>query len=193
MKRLHPRKAAVPVRVLIRALLPFGVPIFLILAFLLIAGPGMPRDIAPGSGLKLAGLVATLVTTGVVMVVSVRGISERRVRGLARVLCLLVGLMAWPVWSVGVLPFVNAIALHGERTVLMTLERTEATSIKNSPEQHHWAWLTPNADGTGVSPGRHFIPKATFDLWAAEKPASVDVEVATGLLGATVVTDIRSP
>jgi hypothetical protein len=177
--------------VLIRSLIPFAVPVLLTIALLVIAGSSLPRDVAPGSGLKLAGLLATLLTTVLAWRVSVQGISDTRVRSVAGVLCLFVGLISWPVWSMGALPFVNALALQDERTVVMTLDRTESTPIRLSSDRNHWAWLTPTEAETGILPGRHFIPQATYDLWAAARPDSVTVQAATGLLGATVIIAIQ--
>lgn len=191
MKAHRLNKPVVPARVLVLSLIPFAAPVLVTITFLLIAGSSLPRDIAPGSGLKLAGLLATLVTTGLAWRVSVQGVNDARVRNLAGVLCILIGLMGWPVWSVGALPFVNALSLQNERTIAMALDRTEATVILHSPQKHHWAWLTPKEPDAGIKPGRHFIPEATYNLWAAAKPETVYVQAGTGLLGSTVIISIR--
>jgi hypothetical protein len=185
------RKPVVPARLLLLALIPFCTPVILTLGFPAIGGSSCPRDLAVGSGLELAGLVATLVTAFLAWRVSVPGISDTRVRKMAGVFCLLVGLIGWPVWSLSALPFVNAVALQNERTIAMTLDRTETTTIRLSPKLHHWAWLAPKDAGAAVSPGRYFIPEATYERWTATKPASVNLQAATGLLGATVIADIQ--
>lgn len=191
MKSRSSRKPVVPARVLMLALIPFGVPVLLTLGFLAIGGGSWSRDLAPGSGLKLAGLVATLITTVLAWRVSVRGISDLRVHKMAGAFCLFVGLISWPAWSLATLPFVNAVALQNERAISMTLDRTETTKIRRRTQLRHWAWLTPKEAGTEITPGRTFIPEATYDLWTATKPTSVSVRAATGLLGATVIIDIR--
>lgn len=187
----RPKKSVIPARVLVRTLIPFAVPVLLTVTMLVIAGSSLPRDIVPGSGLKLAGLLAAMVTTLFAWRVSVRGNSDPRVRSMAGVFCVLVGLISWPVWTMGALPFVNALALQNERTVILTLDRTESTPIRLSSERHHWAWLSPTEAESGILPGRHFISEATYDSWAAARPDAVEAKAATGLLGATVIIGMR--
>lgn len=189
MTRGRNGRSVVPGRVPGLALIPFAIPAGL--SLLIGVGLDWPRDIAPGSGLKLPGLLATALTALVAWRLSVRGLGDPRVRRLSALLCLLVALLAWPIWSVGVLPSVNGAVLRDVRTLAMRLERTEATAQRHSPDFHHWAWLVPIDAAAGIGGGRHFISKPTYDRLTAERPATVAVDVATGFLGAIVVTAIR--
>jgi hypothetical protein len=111
----------------------------------------------------------------------------------------MVGLLAWPLWSVGVLPSVNGASLRDVVTVEMGLDRTETTNKRRSRELDHWVWLVapegqpwlPREGQPWLPAGRYFIPEATHDRLEAEGPATVTVEAAAGLLGAVVVTAIR--
>lgn len=150
-----------------------------------------PRDIAPGSGLKLAGLGATVATALVAWGISIRGQEHPRTRRISALFCGMVALLAWPLWSVGVLPSVNGAVLRDPFEVEMLLQRTEATRQRRSPDYHHWAWLAAPKEGGGLPSGRYFIPETTYDRLTAERPATITAEGATGLLGAVVVTAIR--
>ena len=191
MKDIVSRRPAVPASFLGKLLLPFAVPILLTLALLLLVGDRWPRDIAPGSGLKLAGLCASALVAFAVWRFVVRDVTDKRARKFAALLCALTGLMGWPVWSVGVLPSLNGSNLSGERTVRMALERIEATRKSKSRGYYHWAWLKADSDNFGVRSGRYFISEGIYDLWGREAPAMVDVTVAQGALGALVVTGFR--
>ena len=189
MARKKTERPVVPGRVFLLALLPFAIPAGFTL--LLALGFNWPRDLAPGSGLKLAGFVATAATALAVWGYSVRGLDDRQARGMAALFCAVVGLMAWPLWSMGVLPSVNGAVVRDPFAVEMALERTEATTMQRSPEFNHWAWLAAVPVHSALQGGRYFIPKATYDRLEAERPATVTVDGGTGLLGAVVVTAIR--
>lgn len=182
-------RVVVPGRMLGLALIPFAVPAGL--AAVLVLAADWPRDIAPGSGLKLPGFLATVLTTLLAWRLSLRGICDGWARRLSALLCSLVGLLAWPLWSAGVLPLVNGAALQESRTVRMTLERVEAVRRPRSREFYHWAELVPLEDGAGLAAGRYFIPEAAHERLAAGPPGTVEVEAATGLLGAVVVLAVR--
>jgi len=182
------RRTIVPPSFFPKLALPFALPIAITLALVVLVGEAWPRNIAPGSGLKLAGLLATAVLAYGVWWWAVRSIPDRRAHRMAALVCGVTGLMGWSVWSVGIMPSINGMALGPEQTVTMTLERTEATSIKNSRKQHHWAWLQPASPGSAAGDGRYFIPEATYQRWNEENPRSVRVTIAEGLLGAQVVT-----
>lgn len=172
-------------------MLPFAVPVFLTLALVLLVGDRYPRTIAPGSGLKLAGLCVTIVTCFVVWRLAVRGIEDLRAHKFAALFSVVTGLMGWPVWSVGLLPSVNGAVLDTQRTVSMRLERTEVTSKSRSRDQYHWAWLSADTPDAPISAGRYFIPQNTYREWSRRRPQQVKVTVARGLLGAMVVTGYR--
>ncbi len=189
MARAKAGRRAVPGQVLGLALLPFAIPAGLTVLLALTAD--WPRDIAPGSGLKLAGLGATVATALVAWGISIRGQEHPRTRRISALFCGMVALLAWPLWSVGVLPSVNGAVLRDPFEVEMLLQRTEATRQRRSPDYHHWAWLAAPKEGGGLPSGRYFIPETTYDRLTAERPATVTAEGATGLLGAVVVTAIR--
>jgi hypothetical protein len=140
---------------------PFVVPAVLT-ALVAFALSGWPRDIAPGSGLKFAGLVATAITSVSAWRMSVRGVGDVRARRMAAVLCGMVGLMGWPLWSAGVLPALNGVVLQNGATVWMALQQTEATPMRRSRDFHHWAVLVP-VDGVGLTGGLYYISEATYD------------------------------
>lgn len=170
------------------AVLPFVLPMLVTLALVLTIGESWPRQIAPGSGLKLAGLVATGLTALAVLAALSLKHRDARLRKGAALLCALTGLMGWPVWSVGVLPSVNGSALSAPESVRMVLERTEITTASRSTALHHWAWLRPVSAGAPVAAGRYFIPQDLHDRWSETQPERVTVTTARGALGAMVVT-----
>jgi hypothetical protein len=166
--------------------LPFGVPILLTFA-LLLAGDRWPRDIAPGSGLKLAGLIMTSVVALIAWRLSVNGTLDARIRKAAALLCLITGLMGWPVWTAGVLPSINGSVLGSEKVVRMKLQRTEVTHYTKGRQDHHWAWLTPEDDDAVIGSGRYRLSESLHDRWNKAPPVTVLVTVARGALGAQVV------
>jgi hypothetical protein len=168
--------------------LPFALPIAVTLALAVLVGEAWPRNIAPGSGLKLAGLLATAVLAYGVWWWTIRSIADRRAHRMAALVCGVTGLIGWPVWSVGIMPSMNGMMLGPEQSVPMILERTEATSIKHSSKQHHWVWLRPASPGSAAGAGRYFIPEAAYQRWNRDTPRTVSVTIAEGLLGAQVVT-----
>ncbi len=191
MSQAQPRRPAVPPSFFARLMLPFALPILLTFTLALLAGDRWPREIAPGSGLKLAGLCASALTAFAVWRFAVRGQEDRRVHTFAAVLCAVTSLMGWPVWTMGLLPSVNGAALGPERTASMMLERTEVTTKSKSRELYYWAWLKPGMDDGPLRAGRYFIPPSRHDDWQARRPAVVEVTYARGALGAVVITGYR--
>jgi hypothetical protein len=188
MTKAKTSRPVVPPSFFAKLLLPFAIPILVTFALVLTVGESWPRNMAPGSGLKLWGLCAAAVTTVLVWRFATSGIADLRVHKVAAVICGVVGLMGWPVWSVGVLPSINGISLASEETAPMTLERMEVTTVSRSSDLNHWAWLRPEAADSPLDGGRYFIPEATYDDWNSQPPRSVTVISARGLLGARVVT-----
>lgn len=172
-------------------LLPFAVPFAVTLALLATVGEGWPRDIAPGSGLKLAGLMAAIATGACVWKWLAGRHEYARVRRLAAVICLVTGAMGWPVWTAGALPSVNGASLHDESVTPMRLDRLDVTHASKGPRLYYWARLEPLNAGARLAQGRYFIPEATYRRWAEARPRVVRVRHAKGLLGAEVVTQYR--
>ena len=190
MTRAAPRTPPIGAGFFVGATLPFIIPILVTLALVLTVGEAWPRQIAPGSGLKLAGFVATGFTALAVFAAMTVRRGEARLRKAAAMLCALTAVMGWPVWSIGVLPSINGSALGLEKPVPMVLERTEVTTAARSRTRHHWAWLRPATGwaGSQVEQGRYFIPEELYQRWNANPPARVTVRIARGRLGAVVVT-----
>lgn len=111
-----------------QCLLPFALPILITMALVLTIGEAWPRNIAPGSGLKLAGLVATAFTGAAVWGLATRRVDDWQVRKGVAILCAVTALMGWPVWSMGVLPSVNGMTLGPEEQTPMRLMRLEITA-----------------------------------------------------------------
>lgn len=168
-------------------MLPFAVPILLTFALVLLVGDKWPRDIASGSGLKLAGLCCAAVTSLIVSLCAVGQLTDRRVRAFGGILCAATGLLGWPVWSTGVLPSINGAALSEPIIVPMTLERTETTHKSKSRDLYHWAWLRAQDDDSLIASGRYFVSETVFERLNTLERGTVGVTVAKGLLGAQVV------
>lgn len=188
MSTQRPSRPKAPASLLVRPLLPFALPILVTFALVLLVGEDWPRQIAPGSGLKLAGLIATGATAYAAWRWAVSGVGHLPMRRFAAVLCAATALMGWPVWTMGVLPSINGAVLGEERAVRMTLDRLEITTKSKSRDFYHWAWLTAHDGDETLASGRYFISEAVYDWWNTSRPASVEVTVAEGLLGARVVT-----
>lgn len=171
--------------------MPFAIPMFLTFALIIFVGESWPRNIAPGSGLKMPGFGAAMLTSLIVWHLITRSIADRRVHKMAALVCGVVGLMGWPVWSVGVLPSVNGLSLGPQEALQMTLERTEVTTVSRSRALNHWAWLGPEAQNPRAQAGRYFIPEEVYQRWNDRRPSTVTVTIAPGLLGAQVVTNFE--
>ncbi|WP_328276123.1 hypothetical protein [Sphingobium sp.] len=181
-------RPVVPGSFMAKLLLPFAIPMVLTLLLILTIGETWPRAIAPGSGLKLAGLVATTLTAAGIWHWLVGGTSDPRVHRFAAIACAVTGLMGWPVWTVGVLPSINGVALGQRETVSMRLGRIDVSRPSKGPGFYYWAWLEPIQPGGVITGGRYFIPEPVYQRWAPRKPAIVQLVHATGSLGAEVVT-----
>jgi hypothetical protein len=174
-----------------KILLPFAIPFLVTFALMVLVGDRWPRDIAPGSGLKLAGFLAAMAAAVMVWRLIVRNETDRRVRMFAGVVCLVTGLMGWPVWSFGVLPSINGSVLSGENVIRTTLQRTEATPISKQRGHHHWAWLKSESETDVAFSGRYFISEELYNAWSVTAPPSVELTIAKGILGANVITGMR--
>ncbi|OYZ41038.1 MAG: hypothetical protein B7Y31_06245 [Novosphingobium sp. 16-62-11] len=183
------KESVLPPAALGQCLLPFALPILITMALAVTVGESWPRNIAPGSGLKLAGLVATAFTGAAVWCLATRQVDDRRVRKGVAILCAVTALMGWPVWSVGVLPSVNGIALGPEKETPMRMTRLEITTpSKGGRGFYHWAWLEPLSGRSALPQGRVFIAEAVHAKWTAERSKIVTLHHAKGMLGAEVLT-----
>lgn len=180
-------RLSVPSYVHVVALLPFAMPIILTFLLILLVGDHWPRDIAAGSGLKLAGLFCSALTAVVIWLYTVRKTPESRVRTFTALLCTVTGLLGWPIWSTGILPSVNGAVLAEPVIVPMTLERTETTYKSKSRDLYHWAWLKAQNEAGIVKSGRYFISEDVYARYQGTEGGVVEVSVAKGLLGAQVV------
>ena len=169
-------------------MLPFAVPIMMTIAMMFLVGDRWSRTIAPGSGLKFAGLCTTALCCAGVWRFAIRGIADRRAHKFAAIMCAATGLLGWPVWTMGILPSINGSRLADEQVLTMTLERTEITRQSKSTKLNHWAWLRTEDRTTSAVSGRYYIPEDVHADWARRGPGPVRLKVARGLLGAQVVT-----
>lgn len=182
-------RAIVPPAFFVKLLMPFAIPMLFTAVLVIFVGERWPRNIAPGSGLKVLGFGAAVLTCLIVWHFVTRGIGDKRVHKMAALVCGVVGLMGWPVWSVGVLPSVNGFSLGPKKSVRMMLERTEFTVVSRSSARNHWAWLRPQTQDPYAGAGRYFISEATYRQWNEQRPSIVTVSIAQGLLGAQIVID----
>lgn len=171
--------------------LPVAVPFLLTIAVILSVGEAWPRNIAPGSGLKLWGLFASGLTAASVWLMVRRRVADQRAVRFAALFCVMTGLLGWPAWSVGVLPSINGRSLDPEMTQSMVIERLEITAASRQRGFYYWAWLTPLDPASGLATGRYVIPEDTFRRWSGEQPKLVQLHHARGALGARVVTGYR--
>lgn len=189
IKRSERARPILPSAALGQCLLPFALPILVTLVIVLTIGEAWPRNIAPGSGLKLAGLVATALTAAGVWRWATRQVENRSACRFVAMLCGMTALMGWPVWSVGVLPSINGMALGPAQQTPMRLERLEITTTSRGGRGvYHWAWLVPLHEPSPIAPGRVFIPADVHAKWDAAQPKTVTLRHAQGLLGAEVLT-----
>jgi hypothetical protein len=185
------RRPTAPAGLLLALALPFALPFVLTLLIVFLIGEAWPRNIAAGSGLKLAGLIASALAALLVWQRIVRAFADDRVHRFAALACAVTGLMGWPVWTVGVLPSVNGAKLGPRQVELMRVGRIDITRPSKGPGFYYWAWLEAAHPGASVGDGRYFVPEAAYARWAPRKPAMVRVMHARGLLGAEVVLDFR--
>ena len=177
----------VPPSFFVSLVLPFFVPFALTLVLIAFVGESWPRNLVPGSGLKLIGLIATALTSLLSWKIAMRGVNDIRAHKATALLVTITGLMGWPVWTVGFLPSINGIQVKDQRAVPMILERTETTTVSRSRKRNHWAWLQPVNRGSMASKGRYFITEETYERWRQEKPREIELIVGRGLLGAQLV------
>lgn len=178
-------------RLILLSVLPF--PMAVLGTFLLIAtiGNRFPRNLAPGSSLALHGLILSLLVMGAVTLHVRRRWHERRVRRFSLLLCAITSVMAWPVWTVGVLPSVNGLDHDVPLVTPMQLKSLTTSHASKSRTIYHWAFLE-RAEGTAViGEGRYFVAQPVFERWQGRVGRTVAVSHASGLLGARIILDYQ--
>ena len=196
MAKPHPlsgqeRRPELPAALVLRLFLPFAAPIFLTVILIFTIGEAWPRTVAPGSGLKLPGLVLSALTAAWVWHSIQKTFDDPRVHKFAAVVCGVTGLMGWPVWTTGVLPSLNGASLSQPQSATMRLDRLDTTRPSKRPGFYYWAWLEPARADSPVAGGRYFIAEDVYYRWAPQKPAEVRVIHAKGAFGAEVVLAYR--
>lgn len=177
-----------PARILWHMPLPFAVPFALTLLLVLTVGESWPRTLAPGSGLKLAGLLASAATATVAWLRATQGVEDASLRTLAAVLCGLAALPGWPVWTVGVLPSINGSMTGEVQETRVRLDRLEITLPSRQRDGfYYWAWIAPRTAASPIAAGRVFVPEAAWRRWKEDRPETIRLRHARGLLGAQVV------
>lgn len=188
MTKTFASRPIVPPTFFVKVLLPFAIPMLLTAALVILVGESWPRNIAPGSGLKMFGFGASALTSLIIWRFITRRIEDMRILKVAAAICGVAGLMGWPVWTVGVLPSVNGFSVGSQASVRMTLMRTDITTISRSRAVNHWAWLRPEVPTARAKAGRYFISEQTYQRWNDQHPSTVKVTISEGLLGAQIVT-----
>jgi hypothetical protein len=170
---------------------PFPLAIGATLALLLLVGERWPRGVAPGSSLAPAGLVTTACFALLVTLSVRQQWQKREPRRFSLILCGVTSLMAWPVWTMGVLPSINGVHLGAVHETAMRLERTTTSSASKSRRIYYWAVLSPAAHNSPLGAGRYFIPQERHEAWTQMGEGVVKVQHARGLLGAETVLGFR--
>ena len=171
--------------------LPFALPMLATLLLVLLVGNRFPRDIAPGSSLALPGLLAAVAVALVILRRVTQDWPQPEARKPALLFTGLASLMAWPAWTVGVLPSVNGLALGELNYATMQLRGLDMTYGRKGRTTYYWAQLEPQYPASAAGEGRYLIPFELHETWSRTRPAAVEVGHARGLLGAEVVRDFR--
>lgn len=179
------------IRVLLFSLLPVALPALLLLIQMTTVGDAWPRDIAPGSGLKLWGFLAVALTTFGAWLLVARKERDTRLLRISALFLVMTGLVSWPLWSAGLLPSVNGMSLGPNRVQSMRVERLEATRQSRRTTYNYWAWLAPHAPNSELQRGRYFISQDIYQRLTASGADGVQINHARGALGAVAITDIR--
>lgn len=183
------RKPSHANRLILISAMPFPLAILVTLLFVFTVGIDFPRDVAPGSSLVLPGLAVSGAILSLITARIRQGWIEAAPRRFSLILCTATSLMAWPVWTMGILPSVNGMRLDTERTSTMRLSTLTFTHASKSRQIYYWARLQQVGTETGIGDGRYFIPKAVYDAWQGQIGRTVTVRHATGLLGAETVLE----
>ena len=131
--------------------------VLITIALALLQPAGLPRLMPPGEGLAWQGLVVTLLVTAGVVWQQWRSTTDPSERKVLAGLALAVGLMAWPIVTLGPLPSLNGARLSDTRTTPMQLARLSTSPQKRSREPFHWAHPQPHPAAATLRGVRYFI------------------------------------
>ncbi|MGB5076885.1 MAG: hypothetical protein WBO17_05340 [Sphingorhabdus sp.] len=173
------------------AFTPFMFAIVATILLVLIVGNEVPRAVAYGSSLAIWGLGAAFLSAVLPLQFMQRKWPQPNMRRAGLIACGLAALMAWPVWTMGILPTVNGLVMGAITTSEMRLMRQETSHASKSRQIYHWAYLQPVSDETPLRAGRYFVTAQDYARWNSKRPDSIQVDHANGLLGAEVVLGFR--
>lgn len=178
-------------KLLLLSVAPFPATIFATLLLAWLASDAVPRDIAPGSSLGLPGIVAAILSWGVVVGLVRRHWPEEIARRAASFIAAISALASWPVWTMGLLPSVNGLSLEAPVTSPMRVERIEITRASRTGKLHHWAWLKPQGPLTPLAAGRYLLDEQEYARLDRRNSDMAQVVHARGLLGAQTVLSVE--
>lgn len=176
---------------LLLACAPFALAILSTFALVLIVGDRFPRQLAPGERLWPHGLGWTAAIGAVVAWALTRETADPRLLRALLGLCILTSLMAWPVWTLGLMPSLNGARVGTVQTTPMKLARLQTTPMSKGRGLHHWAHLEPAGSDPALARGRYFVDEAAHERWQRGGTRVVEVDHAVGLLDARVVLALR--
>jgi hypothetical protein len=184
-----PRNGA---RLLLLSSAPFPLAIALTFLFILTIGTRFPRDVAPGSSLILPGFVLSGIVMALITALVRRHWPEPALRRFSLFLCGITSLMAWPVWTTGILPSVNGAILGPRQTSAMRLTGLSISHASKGRRIYYWAAMRPPPDtASALGAGRYFVPQQVYEAWQPQVGRDVRVDHATGLLGAETVLNFH--
>ena len=178
-------------RLLLWCMAPFAGPILLGLLLALQAGLQPLPTLAPGEARRLAapGAAAALLGWWAVRQ-RIRALTPRDDwRRLGAALALFTSLLAWPVWSLGALQWLNGRFAGPGQSHATALLGLRTTPRSRSREPYHWVRLA-GQPAAGLPAGDYLIDRGRHAAWQGAPPATVTVRHARGLLGARVVLDV---
>lgn len=178
-------------RLLLLAFSPFPISIVVTILAVLVVGEYFPRQIAPDSGVKLAGAVASVTVFVIVTRSIVRLGLDEAPRRFGIILALVTSLMAWPVWTLGIMPSLNGLSFGKEVTTPMRLVGLSISRPKKSRQIYYVARLEPFSDAAPIGQGRYYVPQAVYLEWERRGQGRVEVGHSRGLLGAEIALSFR--
>jgi hypothetical protein len=177
-------------RLLLLAILPFPLTIVMTFAAMLLVGERYPRQVASGSSLSWWGLGLSLTVFATVLLIVRQHWSEAGPRRFALALSGVTSLLAWPVWTTGILPSINGAMLGPHETSMMQVEKLTTSRAKGN-RIYHWATLRPLDNTSPIGAGRYFVPQDAYQRWQERPAQPARVIHAKGLLGARIAIAFR--